>query len=44
MNPYTESNNITIKRDDEYFTNTTSIQLCDKCYEEFMRTYLHENN
>ena len=28
----------------KYFTSTTSIQLCDKCYKEFMRTYLHENN
>lgn len=43
MNPYTESNDITIKRDDKYFTNTTSIQLCDECYKEFMRIYLHEN-
>lgn len=25
MNPYTESNDITIKRDDKYFTSTTSI-------------------
>lgn len=32
MNPYTESNDITIKRNDKYFTSTTSIQLCDKCY------------
>ena len=44
MNPYTESNDITIKRDDEYFTSTTSIQSCDKCYKEFMITYLHENS
>ena len=43
MNPYTESNGITIKWDDEYFTHTTEIQLCDKCHKEFMRTYLHEN-
>lgn len=44
MNPYTESNDITIKRDDKYFTSTTSIQLCDKYYKEFMITYLHENS
>lgn len=44
MNPYTESNDITIKRDDKYFKSTTSIQLCDKCYKEFMITYLHENS
>ena len=44
MNPYTESNDITIKRDDKYFTSTTSIQLCDECYKEFMRIYLHENS
>lgn len=43
MNPYTESKDITIKRDDKYFTNTTSIQLCDECYKEFMRVYLHDN-
>lgn len=43
MNPYTESNNITIKWDDKYFTHTTVIQLRDECYKEFMRIYLHEN-
>lgn len=43
MNPYTESNDITIKWDDKYFTNTTAIHLCDECYKEFMRIYLHEN-
>ena len=41
MNPYTESNDIIIKRDDKYFTHTTAIQLCDECYKEFMITYLH---
>lgn len=44
MNPYTESNDITIKWDDEYFTSTRAIQLCDKCYKEFMKIYLHENS
>lgn len=44
INPYTESNDITIKRDDKYFTSTTAIQLCDKCYKEFTKIYLHENN
>ena len=43
MNPYTESNSVRIKWDDKYFTNSTEIQLCEKCYKEFMRTYLHEN-
>ena len=43
MSPYTESNSITIKWDDKYFTNSTAIQLCDECYKEFMRIYLHEN-
>lgn len=43
MNPYTESNNITIKWDDKYFMHTTVIQLRDECYKEFMRIYLHEN-
>ena len=43
LNPYTESNSITIKWDDKYFTNSTAIQLCDECYKEFMRIYLHDN-
>lgn len=44
MNRYTESKDITIKWEDKYFTHSTGIQLCDKCYKEFMRVYLHEEN
>ena len=43
MNPYTESNDIAIRRNDKYLTSTTTIQLCDVCYKEFMRMYLHKN-
>ena len=44
INLYNESNKIIIKYDDKYFTNSIAIHLCDKCYKEFMRIYLHQNN
>ena len=35
---------VTIERDNltEMFTRTTTIQLCTKCYKEFVRDYLGE--
>lgn len=39
---YKENNNIAITRYyGKYMSSSTSIQLCDKCYKEFMRIYLH---
>lgn len=37
-------NDVTIKRDNltGMFTRTTTIQLCTKCYKEFVRDYLGE--
>lgn len=37
---------VTIKRDNltEMFTRTTAIQLCTKCYKEFVRDYLGEED
>lgn len=34
---------ILIKQEDKYFTISRSINLCRKCYMEFMKTYLHQD-
>lgn len=43
MNEYSESKSITIRRNDEYLTSTTTIRLCDVCYKEFIKIYLNKN-
>lgn len=40
----TEIRSISVTYGDIYVEYTTTVDLCDECYEEFMRTYLHEES